>query len=221
MRLVIQKVKYASLKVDGELISETGKGYIVFAGVCIGDTMEQVKRAATRIATMRVFRTEDGKMNKSILDIGGEVLLVSNFTLCTKEGSGARPDFGLSADKAEVIHILLGDDGRVDVVLDGEVLRGQAKGVPADGEEHVVALHAALAGDDVHGRVGAGMAHVQAIARGIGELDQAVELGHGVVVLGGEGLVVIPVLLPFRLDLCRVVGLEFHGWCPPCQVDGV
>ena len=112
MRLVIQKVKYASLKVEGELISETNKGYIVFAGVCIGDTMEQVKRAATRIATMRVFRTEDGKMNKSILDINGEVLLVSNFTLCTKEGSGARPDFGFSADKetANKLYLALADE---------------------------------------------------------------------------------------------------------------
>ena len=112
MRLVIQKVKYASLKVEGKLISETNKGYIVFAGVCIGDTMEQVKRAAARIATMRVFRTEDGKMNKSILDIGGEVLLVSNFTLCTKEGSGARPDFGLSADKeiANKLYLALADE---------------------------------------------------------------------------------------------------------------
>ena len=112
MRLVIQKVKYASLKVDGELISETGKGYIVFAGVCIGDTIEHIKRAATRIATMRVFRTEDGKMNKSLLDIGGEVLLVSNFTLCTKEGSGARPDFGLSADKdtANKLYLALSDE---------------------------------------------------------------------------------------------------------------
>ena len=112
MRLVIQKVKYASLKVDGELISETNKGYIVFAGVCVGDTMDQVKRAAARIATMRVFRTEDGKMNKSILDIGGEVLLVSNFTLCTKEGSGARPDFSLSANKdiAKQLYLSLADE---------------------------------------------------------------------------------------------------------------
>ena len=114
---------------------------------------------------------------------------------------------------AEMIHILLGNDCGMDVILDGEVFGGQAEGVPADGEEHVVAFHAALAGDDVHGRVGAGMAHVQAVSAGVGELDQAVELGLGVVIGGGEGLVVIPVLLPFRLDLCRIVGLEFHGDC--------
>ena len=112
MRLVIQKVKYASLKVEGELISETGKGYIVFAGVCKGDTMEHIKRAAQRVATMRVFRNDDGKMDKSILDVGGEVLLVSNFTLCTKEGSGARPDFGLSADKetANKLYLAMADE---------------------------------------------------------------------------------------------------------------
>ena len=112
MRLVIQKVKYACLKVNNEVISETGAGYIVFAGVCVGDTMEHVKRAAARIASLRVFRTEDGKMNRSILDIGGEVLLVSNFTLCTKEGSGARPDFSLSADKetANKLYLALSDE---------------------------------------------------------------------------------------------------------------
>ena len=112
MRLVIQKVKYASLKVEDKIISEIGAGYIVFAGVCVGDTMEHVKRAAARLATMRVFRTDDGKMNKSILDVGGEILLVSNFTLCTKEGSGARPDFGLSADKdtANRLYMALSDE---------------------------------------------------------------------------------------------------------------
>lgn len=112
MRLVIQKVTYASLKVDDELISETGAGYIVFAGVCKGDTMDKVKRAAARIATMRLFRTEDGKMNRSILDEGGEVMLVSNFTLCTKEGSGARPDFGLSAERdvAKSLYLALADE---------------------------------------------------------------------------------------------------------------
>lgn len=112
MRMVIQKVKNARLCVDDELISETGKGYIVFAGICKGDTMDHIKRAAQRIATMRVFRSEDGKMNNSILDVGGEVLLVSNFTLCTKEASGARPDFGLSADKetANKLYLALSDE---------------------------------------------------------------------------------------------------------------
>ena len=74
--------------------------------------------------------------------------------------------------------LLLGDDGGVDVVLDGVVLGGQAEGVEPDGEQDVVALHALFAGDDVHGGEGPGMAHVQALTGGIGELDQPVELGR-------------------------------------------
>ena len=98
MRLVIQRVKSASLSVDNKLISEIGVGLLVFVGVVKGDTMEQVKRAANKISTIRIFE-EDGKMNKNLSDVGGEVLLVSNFTLCTKEASGARPDFTLSAER--------------------------------------------------------------------------------------------------------------------------
>lgn len=112
MRFVLQKIKNATLCVDNKVISQVGKGFIVFAGVCKGDTMEHIKRAAQRVATMRVFRNDDGKMDKSILDVGGEVLLVSNFTLCTKEGSGARPDFGLSADKetANKLYLAMADE---------------------------------------------------------------------------------------------------------------
>ena len=98
MRLVIQRVKSATLKVDGKLISGIGVGLLVLCGVTKGDTELQAKKCANKIATMRIFE-DMGKMNKSVLDIGGEVLLVSNFTLCTVNTSGARPDFGLSADK--------------------------------------------------------------------------------------------------------------------------
>lgn len=111
MRLVIQRVKSAKLSVDNELVSEIGVGLLVYVGVCKGDTIEQVKRVANKIATMRIFE-EDEKMNKSVLDVGGEVLLVSNFTLCTKETSGARPDFGLSADRdiAKSFYLALADE---------------------------------------------------------------------------------------------------------------
>ena len=100
MRLVIQRVKNASLRVDDELISEIGVGLMCFAGIVEGDTIAQIKKAANKISTIRIFK-EDGRMNKSIHDIGGEVLLISNFTLCTKETSGARPDFTLSADREQ------------------------------------------------------------------------------------------------------------------------
>lgn len=98
MRLVIQRVKHAKLCVDNELISEIGVGLMVFVGVMKDDTMAQVKKAANKISTIRIFE-EDDRMNKSLHDVGAEVLLISNFTLCTKETSGARPDFTLSADR--------------------------------------------------------------------------------------------------------------------------
>ena len=98
MRLVIQRVKNARLSVDDKLVSEIGVGLMVFVGVCKGDTSGQVKKAANKISTIRIFE-EDDKMNKSLADVNGEVLLISNFTLCTKETSGARPDFTLSADR--------------------------------------------------------------------------------------------------------------------------
>lgn len=100
MRIVIQRVKSSRLEVDNQLISEIGVGYNVFVGVTKGDTMDNVKRVARRIATVRLFKDENDKLTYNISQVGGEILLVSNFTLCDKKGSGgARPDFTLSADK--------------------------------------------------------------------------------------------------------------------------
>ena len=111
MRLVIQRVKNASLSVENELISEIGFGLMVFVGVCEGDTIQQVKKAANKISTIRIFEEND-RMNKNIHDVNGEVLLISNFTLCTKETSGARPDFTLSADRetAKSLYLALADE---------------------------------------------------------------------------------------------------------------
>ena len=111
MRLVIERVKSARLTVDNKLISEIGAGLIVLVGVCKGDDITKVKRAANKIATMRIFEVDD-KMNLSVLDTKGEVMLISNFTLCTKETSGARPDFGLSADRetAKSLYLALADE---------------------------------------------------------------------------------------------------------------
>ena len=98
-----------------------------------------------------------------------------------------------------MIHVALGDDGRVDVVLHGEVLGGQTKSVPAHRVEHVIAVLAALAAHDIQRSVAAGMADVQARARGVRELHQCIELGLGVVDLSVEGLFVLPHLLPLGL----------------------
>ena len=100
MRIVIQRVHKSRLEVDNQVVSEIGTGYNVFVGVTQGDTMENVKKVARRIATVRLFKDENDKLTYNIAQVGGEVLLVSNFTLCDKKGGGgARPDFTLSADK--------------------------------------------------------------------------------------------------------------------------
>ena len=106
---------------------------------------------------------------------------------------------------AEVVDVLFGDHGRMNLVFDGIVLRGQAKGIITDGVKDVVALHAALAGDDVQRRVGAWMAHMQAISAGVGELDQAIVFGLVAGKLGIEHAAVQPALLPFLFDLFGVV----------------
>ncbi|MBQ3502084.1 MAG: D-tyrosyl-tRNA(Tyr) deacylase [Clostridia bacterium] len=106
MRIVIQRVHKARLEVDGEVVSEIGHGYNVFVGVTRDDTIENVKRVARRIATVRLFKDENEKLNNNIAQVGGEVLLVSNFTLCDRKGGGgARPDFTLSAPKDKAIEL--------------------------------------------------------------------------------------------------------------------
>lgn len=111
MRIVVQRVNSAKLCVGGEEISRIGKGLVVMVGVCAGDDMEKVKKTANKISSMRIFEKDD-KMDLSVLSVGGEVLLVSNFTLCTKETSGARPDFTLSADKdsAKKLYLALAEE---------------------------------------------------------------------------------------------------------------
>ena len=108
MRIVIQRVKSSRLEVNNELVSEIGVGYNVFVGVTVNDTMENMKKVAKRIASIRLFKNEEGKLARNICDVGGEVLLVSNFTLCDKKGAGGtRPDFTLSADKETANHLYL------------------------------------------------------------------------------------------------------------------
>ena len=100
MRIVVQRVKSSRLEANGKVVSEIGFGYNVFVGVLKEDAIENVKKIARRIATLRLFCDEDDKLTYNISQVNGEILLVSNFTLCDRKNvSGARPDFSLSADK--------------------------------------------------------------------------------------------------------------------------
>lgn len=101
MRAVIQRVSYASLKVDGRLVSKINQGVLVLLGVGVGDSEEASEKLAKKIALMRVFEDENGKMNLSLADVGGEILLVSQFTLYADCKHGNRPSF-TNAEKPEI-----------------------------------------------------------------------------------------------------------------------
>ena len=101
MRAVIQRVNKSSVSVDGEIKGSVDKGYNILLGVMDGDSEQQAELLACKVAKLRVFEDENGKMNKSILDIGGEILVVSQFTLCADIKKGNRPSFTDSAPPAE------------------------------------------------------------------------------------------------------------------------
>jgi D-aminoacyl-tRNA deacylase len=93
MRAVVQRVSRASVHVDDELFSEIEAGLLVLLGVKDGDVADQANAMADKIANLRVFPDDDGKMNRSVLDVGGEVLIVSQFTLYGDAKRGRRPSF--------------------------------------------------------------------------------------------------------------------------------
>ena len=106
MKAVIQRVLEANLKVDGKLISEIKNGYVIFLGVYKGDTKENADYFIKKIPPLRICEDENGKINKSIIDTKGEILLVSQFTLCADTSHGNRPSFieAESPDKANELY---------------------------------------------------------------------------------------------------------------------
>ncbi len=93
MRLVIQRVTEASVTIDGRLFSEIGKGLMVLVGVAEGDTAADVEWLAAKTAAMRIFPDENGVMNRSVVDVDGEALAVSQFTLMASTKKGNRPSY--------------------------------------------------------------------------------------------------------------------------------
>jgi D-tyrosyl-tRNA(Tyr) deacylase len=93
MRLLIQRVSQASVTVDGRLVSEIGKGYLILVGVGQHDSEEQAKWLASKVAGLRIFEDEEGRSNLSIQEVGGETLVVSQFTLYANAEKGRRPSF--------------------------------------------------------------------------------------------------------------------------------
>lgn len=100
MRAVIQRVKHTTLSVDGRLVSEIPFGLAVYLGVKVGDTDEMPAVMAKKIAALRIFEDENGKMNLSVGDVGGEIMLISQFTLYGDCSHGNRPSF-IAAERPE------------------------------------------------------------------------------------------------------------------------
>lgn len=93
MRLVIQRVLESSVRIDGEVVGQIGHGFLVLCGVEDGDTQSDVQYCIDKTVNLRIFEDDAGKMNRSILDVGGEILAVSQFTLHGDVRHGRRPSF--------------------------------------------------------------------------------------------------------------------------------
>ncbi len=100
MRIVLQRVTSASVEVDRKIIGEIGVGYVVFLGVGQGDTTAECDRLAEKIVNLRIFSDENDKINLSLKDVGGGLLIISQFTLYADCRKGNRPNFVL-AEKPE------------------------------------------------------------------------------------------------------------------------
>lgn len=106
MKAILQRVKFAKVEVDGETVGEIGQGFLVLLGVAQEDDRKEAEVLSNKIAGLRVFTDENDKMNLSLSDIGGEVLVISNFTLCADCSHGRRPSFIAAArpEQAEPLY---------------------------------------------------------------------------------------------------------------------
>ena len=138
MRAVIQRVERSSVVCDGIPTGKTENGLMILLGVCRGDSEEDASLLAEKIVKLRIFSDENGKMNKSVNDVGGTILVVSNFTLYANYSHGNRPDFFDSEGPeranelyelfcrlvSAAVHVekgVFGADMKIDMVADGPV----------------------------------------------------------------------------------------------------
>jgi D-aminoacyl-tRNA deacylase len=106
MRIVVQRVKHAEVSVEGDRVGSIGKGALVFFGVHKEDSPSMIPWLAQKLIQLRIFSDEQDKMNLSLMDIGGEILVVSQFTLYADCSQGRRPDFfaAASSNKAQSLY---------------------------------------------------------------------------------------------------------------------
>ena len=110
MRAVIQRVSRAAVTVDGDVVGEVGVGLMILLGVAEGDTDADAAALADKVIGLRIFPGDDGKMNLSVADVGGEVLVVSQFTLLADVRKGRRPSFARAAQPdaaARLVNLLV------------------------------------------------------------------------------------------------------------------
>ena len=106
MRIVIQRVKYASVTVDGKICGQIDQGLMALVGFCAHDSVDMLEPMAEKMVNLRIFEDDDEKMNLSLLDVGGELLAISQFTLYADCRKGRRPSFNLAkkADEANELY---------------------------------------------------------------------------------------------------------------------
>jgi D-aminoacyl-tRNA deacylase len=106
MRGLVQRVSSASVTVNGECLGRIGQGLLVYVGVARSDTWQDAQKLASKIARLRIFEDDQGKLNLSVNEVGGQVLAISNFTLQADTRKGRRPSFvnAMGAGRAAVVH---------------------------------------------------------------------------------------------------------------------
>ncbi len=106
MKAIIQRVAYAQVSVDGEIVGKIGQGFMILLGVTSQDTDSEAQLLANKTANLRIFCDKDDKMNLSLLNIEGEALVISNFTLCADTKKGNRPSFidAMRPDEADRLY---------------------------------------------------------------------------------------------------------------------
>lgn len=103
MRVILQRVKYASVTVDNQLISKIDEGFLLLVGVKVNEKKEDVEKIARKISGLRIFEDENHKLNRALKDVNGEILSISQFTLYADLKKGNRPSFVDAAGREEAI----------------------------------------------------------------------------------------------------------------------